>query len=122
MGEYAVYAAPRAPAGLLLRGRRLWRSLVGAFQFRDDELTVLEQACRLLDEITTLEGALSAASAVVAGSRGQLRTHPLYGEVRAHRLALGRLLGQLGLAGADAADAGSRKSHQGRSLARLRWG
>jgi len=114
------YRPPRCPPGLEPPGRRLWRAVTRGFELRPDELTLLEAACRLADEIAVLEAGLVGAPALVAGSAGQERVNPLYGEVRSHRLALGRLLAGLGLADADD-DAGLKRSSAGRRLARQRW-
>lgn len=115
-----VYKPPRAVPGLRGPGRKLWRAVVNSFELRPDELVTLEAACRLADEVGVLERGLVRAPALVEGSKGQSRVNPLFPEVRSHRLALGRLLAQLGLAEADA-DAGLRRSTAGRRLARLRW-
>lgn len=115
-----VARPPRAPGGLRSAAKRLWRTVLGGFELRPDELVVLEAACRLADETADLEAALAAAPAMISGSKGQLRVNPIFAEVRNHRLALGRLLAQLGLADAGA-DAGSTKSTAGRRLARQRW-
>jgi hypothetical protein len=93
---------------------------VRSFELRPDELTLLEAACRLADEVGLLEAGLVGAPALVPGSKGQERVNPLFPEVRSHRLALGRLLAQLGLAEADS-DAGLKRSSAGRRLARQRW-
>jgi len=115
-----AYRPPRAPNGLSTAGRRLWRAVLGGFELRPDECVLLEAACRLADETAALEAALKAAPATVPGSKGQQRPNPLYAEARAHRLALGRLLAQLGLADADD-DAGARRSSAARRMALRRW-
>src|SRR5687767_5940149 len=48
-----------------------------------------------------LEATLATVDVVVEGSTGQVRAHPLFGEVRGHRKVLGTLLWQLGLVEAD---------------------
>jgi len=111
---------PRGPAGLKASGRKLWRGVVATFDLRDDELILLSAACRLADEATALEAMMETTTALVFGSTGQVRPNPLYAEVRAHRLALGRLLAQLGLADAGETDATSR-SAAGRRMAVARW-
>jgi hypothetical protein len=112
----------RAPAGLKARGGGLWRAVVAAFELRDgDELAVLAAACRTADEIAAFEAVLAESPAMLPGSKGQLRPHPLIGEVRQHRLALGRLLAQLALADANAVSGGLARSAAGRKLASARW-
>ena len=117
-----TYRPPRAPAGLGSAGRALWRGVVDGFELRPDELALLKEAALLLDELGALQAALDGAKTLTTGSRGQLRPNGLYSEMRSHRLALVRLMGALGLGDADTTTDGSRKSHAGRSLARLRWG
>lgn len=47
--------APRAPDGLDKAGKRLWRRLVSAeFEYRGDELTLLEEACRTADNLAAI--------------------------------------------------------------------
>jgi hypothetical protein len=94
--------------------------VTSGFELRPDELTLLEMAARLSDEITVLQTVLAEAQPLVTGSKGQTRTHPAYSELRGHRLALSRMLGQLGFGDADA-DAGLKRSSAGRRLAGLRW-
>ncbi len=85
------------PKGLTGRGRTLWRQLVDVFEFRPDELRILEQAGHVLNEIGQLERAVREHGLIVEGSKGQPRAHPLLVELRASRSLLARLLGQLGL-------------------------
>jgi hypothetical protein len=115
-----VYKQPRAAPGLRGAGRKLWRAVTNSFELRPDELVTLEAAARMADELTDMQAALIGASVLVSGSAGQETVNALFRETRSHRLALGRLLAQLGLAEADS-DAGLRKSSAGRRLARLRW-
>lgn len=111
---------PRAPAGLGGAGRRLWRSVVNGFELRPDELELLAAACRLGDEVTALEDMIVKSTPLTIGSKNQVRVNPLYSEVRAHRLALGRLLASLGLADAGDVD-GAARSSAARRMVRARW-
>jgi hypothetical protein len=112
---------PSPPRGLKTAGRRLWREVRAAFELRADELRILEAACRLSDELAVLDKALRTAPALTQGSQGQDVMNPLFAAARQHRLALGRLLAQLGLDDADAEHAGQARSAAGRRLARQRW-
>ncbi len=112
--------ASRAPERLDSAGRSLWSDVTAAYELRPDEERILAAACRTLDETGRLERALKRAKPTVAGSKGQDRPNPLYGEVRAHRLALKGLLIAVGLE-EDDASAGAERSHAGRKLARQRW-
>lgn len=119
-------AADGVPAGLNAGGRALWTDVCEdvsqrGLELRPDEERLLASACRTVDELAKLERALKRAPATVVGSKGQDRPNPLYGEVRAHRLALKQLLVALDLDEGDMS-AGAERSHAGRRLARQRWG
>lgn len=86
---------PRAPSGLAAAGRRLWRTVVGRYDLRPDEAALLAAAARTADELAVLEAALEDSPPVVVGSTGQPRPNGLFGEVRAHREILRRLLADL---------------------------
>lgn len=110
---------PRAPAGLQAAGKRLWRAIVEDFELTAAETLILEAAARMADEVATLEKELRTAPVITVGSKGQERPNALFGELRQGRLALGRLIAQLGLD--ENADGGTARSHAGRRLARQRW-
>jgi hypothetical protein len=82
---------------------------------------MLVAACRTQDEILRLERALAKAKPIVEGSKGQARPHPLYAEVRAHRLVFKQLLAAVGLEEGES-QYGTARSSAGRRLARQRWG
>jgi hypothetical protein len=112
---------PAVPPGLGLPGRRLWRAVHRALEdLRADELIALGAACRSADELTRLEVELARAPVMLAGSKGQDVVHPLFAEVRAHRLALTRLLARVGIEMVEAA-APETRSSSGRRLALVRW-
>ena len=81
--------------GLGTRGRRFWRSTTKDFEPSSSEFELVVEVCRFLDEIEALEAGVREQGVTVEGSRGQPRPHPALGELRQHRLALGRLLAQL---------------------------
>lgn len=112
-----------APTGLKAAGTRLWRDVQAGYELRLDEERLLDAACRTLDELDALESALrEAPDALVDGSKGQPRPHPLFAEVRAHRLVLRQLLTGIGLEEGEADQrVGAARSHAGRQLARKRW-
>jgi hypothetical protein len=96
----------RAPVRLGKAGRGLWRDHQVVAIVRPGAEAVLVQACRLADEITALEGALANGSlAVPAYPAGSVKVNPLVGELRAHRLALAKLLTQFAAITAAARDA-----------------
>lgn len=115
-------SASRAPSRLGAAGRKLWQTITEGYDLREDERQALLAACRTVDELERLQAALKHVPAVVEGSKGQTRPHPLYAEVRAHRLALRQLLAAVGLQDPDAGvDLGAVRSNAGRQLARRRW-
>lgn len=101
---------PRAPAKLGGAGAKLWRNVVRRYELSLGELTLLEAAAKITDEIVRLEKALTDAPTLITGSAGQGKVHPAFAELRAHRLALARLIQGLDLDGAerDAASAAGR--------------
>jgi hypothetical protein len=70
---------------------------MAAFELSGTEIELLRECCRLLDEVEDLHSARASEGLSVPGSNGQPRVHPGLGELRQHRLALGRLLAQLQL-------------------------
>lgn len=117
--------SPPRPSRLGTAGSSLWRALTADYEFRVDELVVLEAACRTADTLTLIDAALVDAPLTVPGSMGQLREHPLLAEARQQRQGLARLLRQLDIpdegSGLGAARAAARSS-RGRRLASARWG
>ena len=114
--------APTSPSGLSARGRAFWRHAVAGYDLSDTERELLAECCRLLDECEALRTAVGADGTTVAGSSGQPRVHPALGELRQHRLALGRLLAQLALPGVDESALASPVQARGRRAAAARWG
>ncbi|WNI15226.1 hypothetical protein [Actinacidiphila sp. ITFR-21] len=114
----------QAPDGLEQRGSELWEAIASGFELRQDELRVLEDACREADLIERLHQAHLSAPLVVTGSMGQPVASPLVQELRAHRALLARLLGTLKLPDDDERQAsdGQRRTVQARKAAMVRWG
>jgi hypothetical protein len=110
---------PNAPKGLGSVGRRLWRDVASVCEMRVDEEQTLGVACRMADDLARLEDALSTSEVWVKGSKGQEALNPLFAEVRQARLALARLLKDLGIA--EVEDDSLEKSSLGRRLAGVRW-
>ncbi len=112
---------PATPADLGARGRKFWRTTMAGFELSDVETELLVECARLLDECESLRNAVDEEGVTVAGSTGQPRVHPALGELRQHRLALGRLLAQLALP--DVADdkLPSPAQVRGRKAAQSRW-
>jgi len=111
---------PTVPSGLRPVGRRLWHEVIRNFDLRPEELSILEAACRTRSDLDRLEQVLRESQTMISERGAEERAHPIFAEVRQHRMALARLLGQLGFF--DATGTGFERSHAGRRLARLRWG
>jgi hypothetical protein len=109
------------PSDLADRGRRFWSTTVDTYELTDSELSLLIEVCRLMDECETLRQALADDGATVPGSNGQPRVHPAVGELRQHRLALGRLLSQLALPDEDEETLPTPLQARGRDAAGKRW-
>jgi hypothetical protein len=116
---------PPVPAGPKRSGRALWRSIVGGYDLRPDELRLLEDACRTADVADALEAALVGEPLTLPGVKDQPRAHPLMVELRQQRLALAGMLKQLRLPetpgeARTSAGAGAR-SVKSRQAANTRW-
>jgi hypothetical protein len=112
---------PSPPPDLDDRGRGFWRSTVRVFELSDVELELLRECCRLLDECESLRASVDVDGTTVAGSTGQTRVHPALGELRQHRLALGKLLAQLSLPDAAGDALPSPLQARGKRAADTRW-
>ncbi len=112
---------PSAPRDLAARGRAFWRQTVAVFELSEVELLLLRECCRLVDECEGLRKSLDDDGTTVKGSTGQVRVHPALGELRQHRLALGKLLAQLALPDVD--DGALKTPAQARAsrAAQTRW-
>jgi len=112
----------RPPSGLKASGKRLWLSVADRYVLTAAEVEMLGQACRTADELDRLERAVRALPELTtAGSTGQIKPHPLFAEVRAHRLLLERLTGALNLPDEDQ-EVGLRPGQKhGRRAIQARW-
>src|SRR4051812_21156936 len=88
-----------APAGLAKGGVALCKQVTDAYELRADEVATLEDVCQLTDMIDALDKAWGedGRPLTTKGSMGQLVTHPLISEIRAHRMARNVLWRQLKL-------------------------
>lgn len=116
-------ATKTVPDGLERSGTALWSSITEKYEFRPDELSVLEDACRTADIITDMEKAWSDDGRPMTsrGSQGQLIAHPLISELRQYRAARARLLAQLKLPDEGSSDVGGALSAKNRAAANARW-
>lgn len=87
----------RAPRGLGESGRRLWRSVVDAFDEVDEhEKALLARCCRTLDTIDGLQAVVDAEGLVTDSAQGR-RANPALVELRQQELKLARLMTTLRL-------------------------
>jgi hypothetical protein len=99
----------RVPAGLRGPGRRLWSSIVDAFELDEHERALLLEACRTVDQLDLLDAAVRRDGPIVASPQGD-RAHPALVEARQQKIALARLLAVLRLpAGAEDDQAPGRR-------------
>jgi hypothetical protein len=112
---------PSPPKDLAARGQEFWRQTVEVFELSEVETQLLRECCRLLDECEQLRERLHHDGVTVAGSTGQVRVHPALGELRQHRLALGRLLAQMALPDLDDEALDSPVQARARKAAQTRW-
>lgn len=113
-------AGYRAPKGLGTKAKKVWDDLTdGSFEFRADEIRLLEDACREIDLIERAEAELRDSPLMVKGSQGQLVASPLVQELRQHRVALKTLFAALKLP--DEESGAGTASEAGRALVGHRW-
>jgi hypothetical protein len=112
---------PAAPNGLRSVGARLWRDVVGKYDLRVDELTVLEAAARATDRASLMRDELDAMPLMVTGSTGQQVVNPLVAEIRAHEAQVASLLARLKLPDDPAGATEQPRSTQARAAAQSRW-
>ena len=103
------------------RGQAFHDKITAAFVLSEAESQLFAEVCRVLDEIDGLNAAVKRDGITVGGSTGQIRVHPALGEVRQHRLALGRLLAQLSLPDEDGSILSSAVTARARKAAQSRW-
>ncbi|MFD5673677.1 hypothetical protein [Streptomyces sp. NPDC127040] len=114
-------AATTAPDGLAEAGLALWEEITTGYELSADELALLGQACRTLDELESIAASLAAGPIVVNGSTGQPKASALFAEARAHRLVLAKLLDQLALP-SEGEDVGKTPAQERASkAANVRW-
>lgn len=89
-------AIPKAPAGLKLAGRRLWRSIVVDYQLEPFHLAILKTACECVDRIEEARAAVEAEGLTIEGRFGA-KAHPALAVERDSRVALLRALRELSL-------------------------
>lgn len=110
-----------APDDLRDAGAALWSAVTAKYALRADELPLLAEMARTVDDLATMREALAESGPVVVGSKGQPRPNPLLAEVRGSRLLLVRLASQLGLPDDDVQAGATPASRKAARAANLRW-
>ena len=87
----------RKPRGLGTAGSKLWERVTEVYDLDEipQSLEILEQACKVSDQISELEKAAKGLPFIVPGSAGQQTINPLISEVRFQRGLLVSLLSKL---------------------------
>src|SRR6185503_7060749 len=93
----------RAPGGLGVAGRRLWKTVVSDADSQEidldsREIAWLEDACRLADRVEQLEAELAASTPLLTGYPGQPAIKPLLPEIRQTRALRAQMLDRLAVA------------------------
>jgi hypothetical protein len=121
---------PRAPGGLGVAGRRLWKTVIldadsDGIDLHSLELAWLEDACRLTDRLEQLEAELAAAGTfMVLGVAKQPVAHPLLGEIRQTRALRAQMLARITVTAPEEKQTASvfALGVQQRAAANKRWG
>ncbi len=110
-----------APDDLGDRGRAMWQQTTGGLDWRPDEVALLHEFCRTLDEVDALRGVLAEQGLTVAGSKNQVRPHPCIAALQASRALLIRLAQQLALPDEGEEVGQTHTSKQAQRAAQARW-
>jgi len=83
---------PAVPRRFGASGRKLWREVLGRFEFDQHELSLLVEACRTVDALDRLDEMVHAEGLLLEG-----KAHPALVEARLQRVVLTRILATLRL-------------------------
>lgn len=119
-GCHNLSVTARAPRDLDSAGRALWRSVLAEYDLSPAETETLRQACRVSDLLARIDSELTGADVAVAGSMGQVRSHPLLQASADQRRVLDSLLRSLALPMPDEEE-GRRVTPAARAVAQARW-
>jgi P27 family predicted phage terminase small subunit len=92
-----VKLTPRSPSHLRQRGRELWRAVAGQFELEDYGWTILRLAAEAADRAEEAREVLATSGLTISDRYGGVRSHPCVGIERDARLAVARLVRELGL-------------------------
>jgi phage terminase small subunit len=98
------------------------RAVLDVFDPEPYELTTLDRACAVLDQIEALEDDVKTRGVIVRGIRGGLYPNPSLKELRAAETSFLAIMRALGLQDADMAPGKSSPSAAARAMNRARWG
>lgn len=111
----------RTPRGLGTQGKRLWADVVGSYDLDQHEVALLTAACRTVDRLEDIAGALQESPLTTTNARGDLVAHPLLVEQRQQGISLSRLVASLRLPSGETDD-GELIRPQRRGAARGSYG
>lgn len=94
-------------------------AVLAEFELENYELTTLDRACAVLDQIEDMELDVKTRGAVVRGIRGGIGPNPCLKELRTAESSFMALVRSLGL---NDADSGTDRSAAARAMNRARWG
>lgn len=113
---------PKPPAGLASAGKRLWTSVLTAWDLEEHERALLLEAARTVDVLDRLAEIVARDGDMVATSQGP-RMHPAVVEARQLRIAFARQVAALRLPDGESGDEslGRRQRRSGvRGMYKLR--
>jgi hypothetical protein len=85
-------AIPKAPSSAGTAGRRLWRSVLSEYQLSGGDLTLLERAVVMVDQLDALEKMIYASGPLIRDRDGNPVPNPASQQHRLLSVAMGRLL------------------------------
>ena len=107
---------------LAATGRKLWRDTVAVYELRPDELPLLAEMARTVDDLEVMRAALREWGPLWRATKGSRVPNPLLTEIRGYRLVLARLAGQLGLPDEGVATSRTPAQRRASKASRARWG
>lgn len=117
---------PKQPKGLGAAGSAFWTNTLTRYWMDGEphKLALLEQACRVLDQIAELDAAMVGEPLTVWGSKHQPVIHPLIAEKRVQQALFASLTKSLSLPDVeedDETEAARLRSERARHAANVRW-
>jgi hypothetical protein len=94
---------PAPPKGTGVNGAKLWRDLLGKYEFEQHELALLSEMVRTVDLLDQLAAIAAREGLMVEGPHGS-KPHPAVVEARQSKIALARLTAALRLPAGDEND------------------